>query len=298
MDLTDDNRDPALQNALDTILVRRDPSYAVTVVDITDPAQRRLGGGSGGSLAAPGQRRQARRDDRFFRQPAARFPGSRRAGDGAQGEGRGGRGLGGRRPAHHPSLRPRDRSQPVFHHRRRRAVQPRRVDRPHDLGVGQLGGIHGVEGSHAPAPLRVRVPAHRRAGARVLQGHAEEPAHRAVARGHQRSAGRRRDRSRRVSSGHHVHQGGTGQGARHELLRHAAGARPDPAPNRTGADGRRLVEPRDEAVPLHDQEAVPLCLRAGARRGRRLLQEWFVLQVHARRGIHLRASTAATSRTS
>ncbi len=39
VDLTDDNRDPALQNALDTILGRRDPSYAVTVVDITDPAR-------------------------------------------------------------------------------------------------------------------------------------------------------------------------------------------------------------------------------------------------------------------
>ena len=39
VDLTDENREPALQNALDTILGRRDPSYAVTVVDITDPAQ-------------------------------------------------------------------------------------------------------------------------------------------------------------------------------------------------------------------------------------------------------------------
>jgi hypothetical protein len=38
VDLTAENRDPALQNALDTILGRRDPSYAVTVVDITDPA--------------------------------------------------------------------------------------------------------------------------------------------------------------------------------------------------------------------------------------------------------------------
>lgn len=37
-DLTDANRDAELQSALDTILGRRDPSYAVTVVDITDPA--------------------------------------------------------------------------------------------------------------------------------------------------------------------------------------------------------------------------------------------------------------------
>ncbi len=37
LDLTEANRDPDLQRALDTILGRRDPSYSVTVVDITDP---------------------------------------------------------------------------------------------------------------------------------------------------------------------------------------------------------------------------------------------------------------------